>query len=295
VFGDGVAAGSVAATVPLPAGGDPLANTRTDLTELPNGFTFTYWAQSLFGSDKSVPSILAKVTAQNDAPVANNDTFPVGVLLGNVFTNDTDTDGVFVNGTLDKSRWTAVLVSGPSGGALTLNGDGSFAFISPGCGVYTFQYKINTGTFSYQVSGVSSAVPMSDDSNTATVTLTSLCAFVPVANVPPAPGQLVRPGSILPMQWKYASGTTIVNSASLNYTVKVIGPLPGTTERIYTNTNPVINPDSSWYYATTKTWKYNLYLKEANGANYPVGTYNVQIISNTAGFASSPVFQIVVR
>jgi hypothetical protein len=81
----------------------------------------------------------------------------------------------------------------------------------------------------------------------------------------------------------------------LLYTIKVIGPLPATTQRNYTNTNPAINGVAIQYNATTRTWRYNLFLREANGANYAVGTYNVQIISNNAAFAASPVFQIVVR
>jgi len=222
-----------------------------------------------------------------------NDVLASGVFSGNVFTNDTDADGVFVDGALDKSKWTASLVSGTSSGTLTLNGNGSFTFVPSTCGQFTFQYKINPGTFSYQVNGVGHSVALSDDSNAATVTITAPCVFVPVQNVPPPSNKTTKPGNSLAMQWQYKAGTTVVNSAAVTYTITVTGPLPGTTQRVYTTANP--GSSSFQYNATTNIWTFNLLTKEANGTNYPVGTYNVQIVANTPGYNSSPVFQIVLK
>jgi len=97
------------------------------------------------------------VTAVNDAPVAAPDSYTVsedstlGVLsAAGVLANDSDIDG---------DSLSAVLVSGPSNGSLTLNTDGSFAY-DPNAdffGVDTFTYRANDGTA---------------DSNIVTVTIT---------------------------------------------------------------------------------------------------------------------------
>src|SRR5207302_1492981 len=79
----------------------------------------------------------------------NEDT-PLNVAAKGVLANDTDVDGDVLS---------AVLVSGPSHGALTLNANGSFVY-TPAAnynGSDSFTYKANDGTA---------------DSNVATVTLT---------------------------------------------------------------------------------------------------------------------------
>ena len=82
--------------------------------------------------------------AFNGAPGAQS-------LQGNVFANDTDVDGVFTNGVLNKSKWTARLVdasgapvSAPAG--LTFNSNGTFTYQLKQ-GAITFFYKIDPGTW----------------------------------------------------------------------------------------------------------------------------------------------------
>jgi VCBS repeat-containing protein len=93
------------------------------------------------------------VNPVNDAPVANDDSAAGNEdtsVTGNVLGNDTD---------IDSGSLTAVLVSGPSNGNLTLNTDGSFTY-TPNAnwnGTDSFTYKANDGAL---------------DSNVATVTLT---------------------------------------------------------------------------------------------------------------------------
>ena len=96
------------------------------------------------------------VTNVNDAPVAVDDSYstdedtPLNVAALGVLVNDTDVDG---------DTLTAVLVSGPAHGTLTLNADGSFTY-TPAAnfnGSDSFTYKANDGTA---------------DSNVATVNLT---------------------------------------------------------------------------------------------------------------------------
>jgi VCBS repeat-containing protein len=115
--------------------------------------SFTYKANDgLLDSNVATVSL----TVSDDAPVANNDSFavsknnPLTVPASGVLANDTDANG---------DPLTAVLVSGPAHGTLTLNANGSFTY-TPAAG-YTggdsFTYKANDGQL---------------DSNVATVTLT---------------------------------------------------------------------------------------------------------------------------
>ncbi len=85
------------------------------------------------------------VTAVNDAPVANNDSYTVAEdntltvnAVTGVLANDTDVEG---------NTLTAALVSGPSNGALKLNSDGSFIY-TPNVnfsGIDSFTYSANDG------------------------------------------------------------------------------------------------------------------------------------------------------
>lgn len=110
-----------------------------------NGFdSFTYRV-----SDGALQSNIATATinvaAVNDPPVAVNDTYaatedtPLVVAAGSgVLANDTDVEG---------NPLSAVLVTAPSKGSLTLNANGSFTY-TPNLntnGADTFQYRANDG------------------------------------------------------------------------------------------------------------------------------------------------------
>ncbi|GEM_PF-824391 len=109
------------------------------------------------GSLTSTANIEITVTAVNDAPVAVKDDYTVdeGATLNvpaatGVLSNDTDVEG---------DALTAILVTGPSHGTLTLNADGSFTYVHDGSETTTdsFTYKANDGNL---------------DSNTVTVKIT---------------------------------------------------------------------------------------------------------------------------
>ncbi|MBV9957437.1 MAG: tandem-95 repeat protein, partial [Acidobacteria bacterium] len=95
------------------------------------------------GSDTANVSVT--VNASNDAPVANNESYAVNEDSGlsvnaaaGVLANDTDAEG---------DALTAVLVSGPSHGSLTLNADGSFNY-TPAADFYgadSFTYQAHDG------------------------------------------------------------------------------------------------------------------------------------------------------
>ena len=123
--------------------------------------SFTYKASD--GSLESAPATVAiAINAVNDAPVAINDSYgtnedtPLTASAPGVLGNDTDTE----NGAL-----TAILVSGPSSGTLTLNPDGSFIY-TPAAnfnGNDSFTYKANDGSADSAPATVTIVVTAVDD------------------------------------------------------------------------------------------------------------------------------------
>ncbi len=124
-------------------------------TEFNGVDSFTFTAND--GKTNSNPaSISIRITSVNDPPVAAGDIYttyedtPLNITTPGVLGNDSDVDG---------NTLTAVIVSNPSYGTLTLNADGSFTY-TPGNDFYgsdSFIYKANDGEA---------------DSNTASVTIT---------------------------------------------------------------------------------------------------------------------------
>lgn len=132
--------------------------TLVDNAQLVNGALYTYFAVATYDDGiQSDPSNLVTITAVNDPPMAGDDsyatnedtTLTVSASAG-VLSNDDDPD--------TDSALTAVLVSGPSSGTLTLNADGSFAYtpVADYNGGDSFTYTANDGSV---------------DSNVATVTI----------------------------------------------------------------------------------------------------------------------------
>ena len=117
-------------------------------------------------ADSNVSTVAIKVTSVNDAPVAANDSYTTPedtaliVVAAGALGNDSDVDGDLLS---------AVLVTGPSHGSLTLNANGAFTYtpVANYNGPDSFSYKANDGTF---------------DSNTATVAIT----VTPVSGAPVA-------------------------------------------------------------------------------------------------------------
>ena len=143
--------------------------------------SFTYRAND--GSlNSNTATVTITVNSTNTAPVAANDTYSVnaGATLNvpapGVLSNDTDAQN---------NQLTAVLVSGPASGTLTLNANGSFTYVAPATvptgGSASFTYRASDGSL---------------NSNTATVTITVNSTAPPAAgelNVTPANGEVDVP------------------------------------------------------------------------------------------------------
>ena len=123
--------------------------------------SFTYKAND--GSlDSNVATVTIAVTAVNDAPVAANDSYSTSedvvltVVAPGVLGNDTD---------VDSATLTAMVVTGPTHGTLTLNANGGFTY-TPAAnynGADSFTYKANDGSLDSNVATVTIAVTAVND------------------------------------------------------------------------------------------------------------------------------------
>ena len=112
-------------------------------TNYNGGDSFTYMAND--GTTNSAPAtVTLTVTAVNDAPVANPDSYSTPedtTLVVNV-------PGVLVNDTdVDNNPLTAIVVTPPIHGTLTLNMNGSFTYVPVAnyFGADSFTYQVNDG------------------------------------------------------------------------------------------------------------------------------------------------------
>ena len=153
-----------------PSNGSLTLNANGSISYTPNaGFTgsdsFTYTAHD-GSADSIAATVFITVNAMSVAPVAANDFYRVdedttlNVSAPGVLGNDSDADG---------DPLSAVRVSGPSAGVLTLNSDGSFSYTP-------FENVNGSDSFSYRANGGSA------DSNVATVSIT----ITPVNDSPTA-------------------------------------------------------------------------------------------------------------
>jgi len=205
------------------------------------------------------------VTTVNDAPVAADESYSVlqgsalSVAAPGVLANDTD---------VDSSSLTAVIVTPPSSGALTLNSNGSFTYTpNPGFrGSDSFTYRAIDGSLGSNAATVSIAV-------------NAVYALVGLQNVPPAASTVrAKAGSSVPMKWQFKDGSTVVNSAAVLHQVTI-------ASTSFSNTDS--GSSAFRYDALTGTWSFNLQTKSSTGVPYPTGTYTVTITPATPGYLPS--------
>src|SRR4029434_1090530 len=105
--------------------------------------SFTYKAND-GQADSGIATVSITITGVNDAPVAVDDSYTtpedttLNVTAPGVLANDSDVDG---------DTLSAILVSQPTHGSLTLNGNGSFSYTPAAYynGPDSFTYKANDG------------------------------------------------------------------------------------------------------------------------------------------------------
>jgi|GEM_PF-2110462 VCBS repeat-containing protein len=143
--------------------------TYTPATNYSGSDSFTYKANDGF-LNSNVATVSLTVTFVNQPPVAVNDSYSTaqGVALSvtapGVLTNDSDVDSPVI---------TAILVTNPAHGTLTLNSNGSFTytpFISYS-GADSFTYKANDGFLDSNVATVS--LTITPDATAPTTSITS--------------------------------------------------------------------------------------------------------------------------
>ncbi|PYQ87457.1 MAG: adhesin, partial [Acidobacteria bacterium] len=125
----------------------------------PDSFTFKANDGTV---DSAAATINITVTAVNDAPVAANDAYStnedtaLSVAAAGVLANDSDVDG---------DALTAVLVSAPAHGSLTLNANGSFSYMPAANynGSDSFTYKANDGALNSNVATVAITINAVND------------------------------------------------------------------------------------------------------------------------------------
>lgn len=157
--------------VVTPPSNGTLSGTSPNLTYTPNlnyngPDSFTFKANDN-KADSNIATVRIMVNPVNDAPVAVNDTYSIDegetlkVAAHGVLSNDSDLDG---------DSLTAILISNPTNGTLSLNANGSFSY-TPNTyfyGIDSFTYKANDSML---------------DSNIATVKITvNHINHPPVAN-----------------------------------------------------------------------------------------------------------------
>lgn len=177
--------------------------------------TFTYKANDGL-ADSNVATVTITVNGVNDPPLAANDSLstventPIFAPAPGVLGNDSD---------VDSTTLTAVLVSGPSNGTLSLNPNGSFTYtpFANFTGTDSFTYKANDGLA---------------DSNVATVTVA----------VTPASSGDVTPPTLVSFSFSPTTIDTSSGAATVTVTVQAVdsqsgvcigstlpGPCPGPT------------------------------------------------------------------
>ncbi|WP_258097562.1 tandem-95 repeat protein [Marinoscillum pacificum] len=178
--------------------------------------SFTYTIDDNDGATSNTATVTITITPVNDAPVADDDALTVNegaTLAVDVADGDTDADG-----TIDLS--TITIVSGPSNGTLTDNGDGTIDFAHDGSETLTdsFTYTIddndgatsNTATVTITITPVNDTPVAVDDSNNTdeNVTLTVDAAAGVLSNDSDADGDALAVTQFIIDGTTYPAGST---------------------------------------------------------------------------------------
>ena len=119
-------------------------------------------------ADSNLATVSLTITAVNDAPVATAESYTTAEDTGLVVDA---ASGLLAHATdIDGDPLTAVLVSGPAHGSVSLNSDGSFTYTPSGNynGSDSFVYKVNDGAADSNLATVSLTITAVNDAPVAT-------------------------------------------------------------------------------------------------------------------------------
>jgi VCBS repeat-containing protein len=237
-----------------PAHGALTLNTDGSYSYTPNANyngsdSFTYVAND-GALDSNIATVTLTINPVNDAPVAADDTASGNedtVISGNVLANDSD---------VDSPTLTAVLKTGPTHGALSLNSDGSYSY-TPNAnynGSDSFTYVANDGAL---------------DSNVATVSLT----ITPVNDPPVAADDSATVNEGAAVAINLAANDSDVDSALDLNSIQIVGvPAHG---------NVVVNGNGNVTYShdggETTADSFTYTISDAQGAVSNVATVTLTI------------------
>src|SRR5207302_1406697 len=193
----------------------------TPATDYHGADTFTYRAND-GTADSNVATVSIAVAAVNDAPVAASDSYtanedtPLTMAAPGVLGNDTDADG---------DALTAIVVSGPTHGTLTLSANGTLSY-TPSAnynGSDSFTYKANDGTADSNVVTVAITITAVNDAPVAAGD--SYATNEDTALTVAAPGVLgkigraaCRASTAIPVSAAARDTLTLNSSSSFSYT-----------------------------------------------------------------------------
>ncbi|CAJ35649.1 Ig-like domain-containing protein [Methanocella arvoryzae] len=233
--------------------------------------SFTYKALTYRGLDGTAESDIATVTITvnpiNDLPVAGNDTYTTSEDAPLI--KSTVSEGVLGNDAdIDADSLTAIIVTSPAHGALSLNPDGTFTYI-PNANFYgtdSFTYKANDGTA---------------DSNTATATIT----ITPVNDAPTAVDDSYRIDRNTSL---WAAQGVLHNDVDVegdNMIVMLVTGVTHGTLALYSNGTFAYTPEDGYLGIDTFTYKVN------DGTEDSV-TATVSLIVNKAPVAGDNAYSL---
>ena len=180
--------------------------------------SFIYYAND-GSADSNTATVNITVDAVNDPPVANDDAYsadedtPLSVAAPGVLDNDTDPEA---------DALTAILVTGPSDGTLTLNADGSFDYTPDAdfSGPDSFTYTAKDGFLDSNIATVTITVdpvndpPVANDDAATTDEDTAVTVDVLANDVDVDGDALIVSGVTIP-----ANGTAVINpDSTVTYT-----------------------------------------------------------------------------
>jgi VCBS repeat-containing protein len=261
---DGPALTAVVATEP--AHGTLILNLNGTFTYAPaaNYFgpdAFTY--RVFDGTIYSDPATVAlSVTAVNDPPTAANDGY--SMLQGATLT--VAAPGVLGNDSDSDSTLTAAVATGPSNGTLALASNGSFTYTPTGTffGTDSFTYIVTDGAASSNA--------------TVTITVNKLVyGFANVQNLPPPSTKTFKPGSAVPLAWRFTVNGIAYNSVSARPSVTI-----RRADNSVVYTGSPTDPGASSFQPPTAsngyTWQFNWQTK-----GLVAGSYYVYVTSEQTG------------